>query len=107
MYTFARLLGNICPSNWHLQEDEWWSIIVIFDINKDPLYTCLHGTVLFINGIVLMGFPSGHSSPVPLLNSIDVADPSTGVDIIHDRSLVCKNKALIQIFAFPSQPFWK
>lgn len=55
-------LGNICHSNWQLQEDEWSSIIVIFDINKDLLYTCLHGTVLFINGIVLMGFPSGHST---------------------------------------------
>lgn len=64
--------GNICPSKWHLQEDEWSSIIVIFDINKDLLYTCLHGTVLFINLIVLMGFSSGYSSPVPLLNSIEM-----------------------------------
>lgn len=49
-----------------------------------------------------MGFPSGHSSPVPLLNSIDVADPSIGVDVIHDRSLVYKNKPLIQEFAPPA-----
>lgn len=43
-----------------------------------------------------MGFP-----PWPQLScSITKMDPSIGVDIIRDRSLVCRNKPLIREFAF-------